>query len=134
MIIEIKKLTAKGKYEGDFSFEFTPPEDKLLVPLCRFVKSAKVEGRYELYDDDSVGVDFTLKYALEGQCSYCLERAERQIEYYSEVLFVADKNDNDNYYYDGIKVDLTAAVNDALIFSQPEVLLCKEGCQGIKIS
>ena len=134
MIIEVKKLTAKGKYEGDFSFEFTPPEDKLLIPLCRIDGTVKVEGRYELYEDDSVGVQFTVKYALEGQCSYCLERARKQIEYSDDVLFVADKNDGDNYHYDGMRVDLTAAVNDALLFSQPEVLLCKEGCQGIKIS
>lgn len=134
MIIEIKKLTARGKYEGDFSFEFTPSEDKLLIPMCAFVGTVKVEGSYEIYEDDSVGVDFTIKYGLEGQCSYCLEKAGKEVEYNSEVLFVADKGDNDNYYYDGIKIDLTAAVNDALLFSQPEVLLCKEGCQGIKIN
>lgn len=134
MIIEIKKLTARGKYEGDFSFEFTPSKDKLLIPMCAFVGAVKVEGSYEIYEDDSVGVDFTIKYGLEGQCSYCLEKARKDVEYYSEVLFVADKDDNDNYYYDGIKIDLTAAVNDALLFSQPEVLLCKEGCQGIKIN
>ena len=134
MIIEIRKLTAKGKYEGDFSFECTPNGDKLLVPLCSIEGTVKVEGRYEIYEDDSVGVDFTLKYALVGQCSYCLEKASKQIEYYSEVLFVRDKEDSDNYYYDGIKIDLSAAVNDALLFSQPEVLLCKEGCQGIKIN
>lgn len=134
MIIEIKKLTARGKYEGDFSFEFTPSEEKLLIPMCAFEGVVKVEGTYEIYEDDSVGVDFTVKYALGGQCSYCLEKARKEVEYYSGVLFVADKNDNDNYYYDGIKIDLTAAVNDALLFSQPEVLLCKEGCQGIKIN
>ena len=134
MIIEIKKLTARGKYEGEFSFEVTPSDDKLLIPLCSFDGALKVEGKYVIYDDDSVGVDFTLSYAIVGQCSYCLEEAREQIEYNAEVLFVADKDDNDNYYYDGVKIDLTSAVNDALLFSQPEVLLCKEGCQGIKIN
>jgi len=134
MIIEIRKLAAKGKYEGDFSFELTTSEDKLLIPMCAFEGTVKVEGRFETYEDDSVGVDFTIKYALVGQCSYCLENARKDVEYSSEVLFVTDKDDNDNYYYDGVKLDLTAAVNDALLFSQPEVLLCKEGCQGIKIN
>ena len=134
MIIEIRKLTARGKYEGDFSFEITPAEDKLLIPLCSIAGTVTVEGKYEIYEDDSVGVDFTLKYVLEGQCSYCLEKASKRIEYYSEILYVTDKEDSDNYYYDGIKIDLTAAVNDALLFSQPEVLLCKEGCEGIKIN
>ncbi len=134
MIIEIKRLTAKGKYEGDFSFEFTPSEDKLLVPMCRFDGPVKVEGSYEIYEDDSVGVDFTLKYVLDGQCSYCLESARKEVSYSTEVLFVTDKNDDDNYYYDGVKIDLNVAVNDAVLFSQPEVLLCKEGCRGIKIN
>ncbi len=134
MVIDIRKMAAKGKYEGDFSFEFTPAAEKLLLPLCAFVGNAKIEGNYTLYEDDSVDVSFTLEYLIEGQCSYCLERAEKRVKYECDALFVTDKGDNDNYYYDGYRLDLSSAVNDALLFSQPEVLLCKEGCQGIKIN
>ena len=134
MIIEIKRLAAKGKYERECSFCFTPSEDKLLVPMCSINGEVGVEGSYEIYEDDSVGVKFMLRYVLKGQCSYCLESAKKAVEYSSEVLFVTDKDDGDNYYYDGVKIDLSSAINDALLFSQPEVLLCKEGCQGIKIN
>ncbi len=133
MVIDVKKSAARGQYEGDFSFTLEPSADKLLIPLCSFGGAVNIEGRYTIYEDDSVGVAFTISYKLVGQCSYCLERAEKQIVYDSDVMFVTDKDDGDNYYYDGIRLDLTSAVNDALLFSQPEVLLCKEGCEGIKI-
>jgi uncharacterized metal-binding protein YceD (DUF177 family) len=126
MIIEVKKNIAHKQYEGNFAFDYIPPKDKLVLPLCDFDGSVKVEGDYVIYEDDAVGVRFTIVYTLKGQCSYCLEDAEKQVEYSTDVLFVRDKADVDNYYYDGLKIDLTAAVDDALIFSQPDVLLCKK--------
>jgi uncharacterized metal-binding protein YceD (DUF177 family) len=93
-----------------------------------------VEGDYIIYEDESVGVKFKITYTLKGQCSYCLEDAQKTVEFESDVLYVRDKEDLDNYYYDGIKIDLTTAVDDALLISQPDVLLCKEGCDGIKIN
>ncbi len=134
MIIEIKKLLAKAQYNGEFSFEYEAPQTLVSVPLCRFDGAVKVFGSYEIYDDDSVGIDLHLAYLLKGQCSYCLEDAQKQVEYSSEILFVTDKDDCDNYVYDGHNIDLTKAVDDALLLSQPGVLLCKEGCQGIKIN
>ena len=133
MIIEIKKLTARGKYEGDFSFEVTPSDDKLLIPLCSFDGALKVEGKYVIYDDDSVGVDFTLSYAIVGQCSYCLSEAEKDVSFTSDILFVTEEDD-ENYLYDGIKINLKSAVDDAILISQPSIILCKEGCTGIDVT
>jgi uncharacterized metal-binding protein YceD (DUF177 family) len=134
MIIEVKKLNLRKQYEGNFSFDYTPQQDKVLLPLCSFDGNVKVEGEYVIYEDESVGVKFKITYTLKGQCSYCLEDAQKTIEFLSDVLYVRDKDDADNYYYDGIKIDLTTAVDDALLISQPDVLLCKEGCDGIKIN
>jgi uncharacterized metal-binding protein YceD (DUF177 family) len=134
MFIEVKKLIAHKQYEGKFSFSYTPPKDKLLLPLCSFEGDVKVEGEYVIYEDDAVGVKFKITYMLKGQCSYCLEDAQKTVEFDSDVLYVLDKDDADNYYYDGNKLDLTTAVDDALLISQPDVLLCKEDCGGIKIN
>lgn len=131
MILEIKKLMAKGAYTGEISFEYQPPQDLNLLPLCRIDGGVKVEGSYEIFDGDEVEVTLKLCYKLVGQCSYCLADAEEQIEYTTEpLLFVTDKSDCDNYVYDGNRLDLSQAVLDALLFSQPEVLLCKGGCKG----
>lgn len=134
MIIEVKKLIAQKKYEGKFEYDYVPPQDKVLLPLCGFDGAVKVQGSYVIYDDDTVGVKFSVSYHLKGQCSYCLEAAYQCIDFSSDVLYVLDKEDADNYYYDGVRIDLKTAVDDALLISQPEVLLCKEGCDGIKIN
>ncbi len=132
MELEIKKLNALRKYTGEFSFEYAPAEDLNLVPLCKISGTVKVSGEYEIFEDDSVEIRLTVDYYLKGQCSYCLNDAEKQIKFTTEVLYLTEK-DNDNYYYDGNKLDLKPAVNDAILISQPNVLLCKEDCKGIDV-
>jgi uncharacterized metal-binding protein YceD (DUF177 family) len=133
MKIQVKKLNALNKYTGDFNYEYHPAAELINIPLCHFDGPVKVEGSYEIYDDDSVGVSFVLKYRIVGQCSYCLSDAAKDIEESFDVLFVPHEEDDDNYSYDGINVDLTHAVDDAILFSQPNVLLCRDDCQGIEI-
>lgn len=129
MVLEVKKLIAKKQYVGTFGFECTPPHDKLVLPLAEVDGNLEAQGEYEIYEDDSVGVTLKIRYKLKGQCSYCLEDAEEEITFDSDVLFVTDKDDADNYYYDGARLDLAVAINDAFVFSQPKVLLCK-ACRG----
>ena len=133
MEINVKKLLALKKYEGSFEFDYEPSADCCLIPLCRIDGPVKVAGKYVLYDDDSVGVTLTLNYSLSGQCSYCLEEAKKDISYTTEILYLTEEED-DNYIYDGVKIDLDPAVNDAILISQPNVLLCKEGCTGIDVT
>ncbi|MGN0818693.1 MAG: YceD family protein [Candidatus Coproplasma sp.] len=129
MVLDIKKLIAKKQYVGTFAFDCAPPKDKLVLPLTEVEGDLKAEGEYEIYEDDCVGVTLKLSYKLKGQCSYCLENAEEDITFVTDVLFVPDKDDADNYYYDGARLDLSVAVSDAFVFSQPKVLLCK-ACRG----
>lgn len=133
MRIEVKKLNALKKYTGEFAFDYTPADDLCLIPLCEIDGSVRVEGEYEIYDDDCVGVNFTVRFRLKGQCSYCLSDASKEINQESEVLYVPEE-DPENYSYDGNSIDLTTAVNDAILFSQPDVLLCREDCTGIDVN
>ena len=133
MKIQVKKLNALKKYVGNFEFVYEPPSNLCLIPLCEIVGSVQVSGNYEIYDDDSVGVEYSVKHLVKGKCSYCLNDAEKQIEKTFEVLFVPEE-DGDNYSYDGITIDLTTAVNDAILFSQPNLLLCREDCAGIEVN
>ena len=132
MELEVKRLIAHGKYAGSFSFDYVSPENLCIVPLCR-IGDVKVEGEYEIFDDDCVEIKLTVKYLLTGQCSYCLNEAKKDISYLTEVLFVPEKDD-ENYYYDGNKINLKTAVDDAILMSQPHVLLCKEDCKGIDVT
>ncbi len=131
MKIEVRKLNAQKKYAGEFNFGYTPAENLCLVPLAELT-DIKVSGSYEIFDDGDVEVTMTVGYKLKGQCSYCLEPAEKEITYTSDVLYVTGR-DGDDYRYDGISIDLEPAVKDAILISQPSVLLCKEGCAGIDV-
>lgn len=131
MVLEIKRLLAKGEYIGNISFEFVPDKEALLIPLCSFDGAVSFDGEYEIFDGDEVELKFEITYKLKGQCNYCLSDAERVVKFSSEVLFVTDKDDLDNYYYDGVRLDLSKAISDALLISQPDVLLC-EGCANAK--
>ena len=132
MEIEVKKLNALKKYTVNFQFEYLPENNLCLVPLSEISGAVKVSGEYEIYDDDCVGVRLTVSYRISGQCSYCLKAAQKLTEFTSDILFVPE-HDGDNYFYDGIRINLKTAVDDAILISQPSVLLCKEDCTGIDV-
>lgn len=133
MEIEVRRLNALKKYEGQFEYEYEPPADSCLVPLCKIEGNVKVSGSYEIYEDDSVGVNLTVNYKISGQCSYCLNEAQKDISFTSDILFVTEEDD-ENYLYDGIKINLKSAVDDAILISQPNIILCREGCTGIDVT
>ncbi len=133
MEIEVKRLIALGKLTGNFGFDCTPPESSCLIPLCDIDGDVRVSGEYEIFDDDSVEVELTVSYKLKGQCSYCLNDAEKNVKFTQSVLFVTEA-DNENYNYDGFKINLKTAVDDAILISQPQILLCKEDCKGIDVT
>lgn len=132
MIIDIARQTALKNYRGSFSFEYDCPQELVILPSARIEGKVKAEGEYEIYDDGSVGVALRISYLLCGQCSYCLEPAQKQVEYGMDTLWLTE-DDGENYSFDGLKLDLTTAVKDAILFSQPQVLLCREGCKGIEL-
>ena len=105
MILEIKKLFAKGCYTGSFSYEVSPAKDLILLPLCT-VDSVKVEGEYEIFDDEEVEITLRISYTIYGSCSYCLADTKQEINYSTDILFVTDSGDRDNYVYDGYKICL----------------------------
>lgn len=132
MKLEVKKLIAQGKFVGNFTFDYFPEDNLCLLPLSEIISPVKVTGEYEIYEDDSVGIKLTVAYDITGQCSYCLSDAKDSVCFTSDILFVPEQDD-DNYYYDGIKINLETAVKDAILISQPEVLLCKKDCKGIDV-
>lgn len=132
MELDISKFLAHGQFSGSFKFGYLPPQDICLIPLCNIAGEADVEGTFEIYDDDSIEVNLKVGYGLEGKCSYCLSEAKKRIEFEAEFLFVTEHNDDD-YYYDGKKIDLKAAVDEAILLNQPSVLLCRDDCKGIVV-
>lgn len=130
MIIDIRQLNAKKAYSGAMRFEYSAPEDLIGIPFVKFSAHVVVAFDYELFADDSLEIRGTVTYRLEGKCSRCLKEADTVVEGELVALFEPTK-DCEDYAYTGSRVNLTDAVDDAIMASMPFALSCGEECQGI---
>ena len=131
MIVDIRKLNATKQYSGSVQFDYIPPKDILDIPLVEFDGGVKVQFDYDLYEDDSLEIRGSVKYRLKGQCSRCLREAAKDIEGELDAYFLP-KPTQDDYAYEGGKVNLSEAVCDAIVASLPFSLYCeKDDCQMI---
>ena len=64
MIIDIARQIALKKYSGIFSFDYECPAELILLPSAGISGKVKVEGEFEIYEDDSVGVRLKISYLL----------------------------------------------------------------------
>lgn len=97
----------------------------------KFSSPVKVEAEYELFEDDSLELRGKILYTLEGQCSKCLKETSERVEGELDAYFQPFK-DGEDYAYSGGVIDLTNAVNDAIMSSMPRTLSCGENCQDIR--
>ena len=130
MIIDVRKLNAQKKYSGRMEFEYNAPEHLLEIPLVKFASPVKVVFEYDLYEDDSLEVRGTVAYKLEGQCSRCLQAASADVVGELDAYFEPRKDYEDYGYTNGV-IDLTRAVDDAIMASMPFSISCGETCESI---
>ena len=86
-----------------------------------------------MYEDDSLEIRGTVSFKLEGQCSRCLKDASAEVEGELDAYFEPRKDYEDYGYTNGM-VDLTKAVEDAIMACMPFSLSCGEECEGIRYS
>lgn len=130
MIIDVRKLNAQKKYSGRMEFEYSAPETLIEIPFVKFATPVKIVFDYELYEDDSLEIRGTVSYRLEGQCSRCLQEAAVDVVGELDAYFEARKDYEDYGYTNGV-IDLTKAVEDAIMASMPFSLSCGENCEEI---
>ena len=133
MIIDVRKLNAQKKYMGSMEFDYSAPQELIEIPFVKFASPVKVRFDYELFEDDSLEIRGTVFYRLEGQCSRCLKDAAKEVEGEIDAYFQPFKNGED-YSYSGGVIDLTQAINEAVMASMPFTLSCGDDCQGIAFS
>jgi len=133
MIIDIRKLNAQKLYSGHMEFEYSAPESLIEIPFVHFVAPVKISFEYDLYEDDSLEIRGTVFFKLEGQCSRCLKDASAEVEGELAAYFEPRKDYEDYGYTNGM-VDLTKAVEDAIMACMPFSLSCGESCEGIRYS
>ena len=130
MLIDIRKLNAQKKYEGRMEFIYSAPETFIEIPFVKFAAPVKIVFDYELYEDNSLEIRGTVSYVLEGQCSRCLKEASCEVEGELDAYFEPRKDYEDYGYTNGV-VNITQAVEDAIMASMPYVLSCGEDCETI---
>ena len=130
MQIDIRKLNAQKKYEGHMEFEYSAPETFIEIPFVKFAAPIKIEFDYELYEDNSLDIRGSISYLLEGQCSRCLKETKMQVEGELNAYFENRKDYEDYGYTNGI-VNITQAVEDAIMASMPFTLSCGDDCEPI---
>lgn len=130
MLIDIRKLNAQKKYEGHMEFEYSAPESFIEIPFVKFAAPIKIEFDYELYEDNSLDIRGSISYLLEGQCSRCLKETKMQVEGELNAYFENRKDYEDYGYTNGI-VNITQAVEDAIMASMPFTLSCGDDCEPI---
>ena len=131
MIIDIRKLNAQKKYSGEMQFSYDAPEELIPIPFTKFKAPISICFSYDLYEDDAFEIRGKISYQLIGQCSRCLDDASTKVEGELQALFEPVKGGEDYFYANG-KVDLTDAVNDAIMASMPFSLSCGENCKAIE--
>ena len=111
-------------------FEYSAPETFIPIPYVKFSAPVKIKFDYELFEDDSLEIRGVVSYALEGQCSRCLQSARAEVVGEIDAYFEARKDYADYGYTNGV-VNLQQAVEDAIMASMPYTLSCGEDCKGI---
>lgn len=133
MTIDIRKLNAKKEYFGSMEFSYKAPEELIEIPFASFDGEVKVSFDYELYEDNSIEIKGRVAYRLVGQCSRCLKNACMQVEGELDAYFEPRK-DAEDYSYFGSIVDLSKAVDDAIMSSMPFILSCEKECTALEYS
>ena len=133
MTIDIRKLNAKKEYFGSMEFSYKAPEELIEIPFASFDGEVKVSFDYELYEDNSIEIKGKVAYRLVGQCSRCLKNACMQVEGELDAYFEPRKDAEDYSYFGGI-VDLSKAVDDAIMSSMPFILSCEKECTALEYS
>lgn len=97
--------------------------------FVKFSSPVKVEAEYELFEDDSLELRGKILYTLEGQCSRCLKETSERVEGELDAYFQPFK-DGEDYAYSGGVIDLTNAVNDAIMSSMAAYALLRRKLSG----
>ena len=133
MIIDVRKLNARKEYTGSMEFTYSAPEELIEIPFVKFASPVSVRFNYELFEDDSLEIFGTVVYRLEGKCSRCLKDAQTEVKGEIDAYFQPFK-DGEDYSYSGGVIDLTQAINEAIMASMPFTLSCGDDCQSIAFS
>ncbi len=127
MLLDLQRAVDGVKYDYSFAVDadLSIYDGRPVTPKTQLI----VTGYY-VVDDDVVSVTGDARVTVVAQCDRCLESVV--IEHVADYNVIYDKSGDDGtYIYTGYTIDLTNAVNEALTFTFPSLILCNEDCKGL---
>ncbi len=104
----------------------------------KLIKPVKINGNIYKVGQDKL-LDITIDYIYSERCGRCLEEFSKSsktnltgnIMIGSEDNYDFQDEDDEIIFYDGITLDLTEDIINAIILDLPIKPICKEECKGI---
>lgn len=131
MILDVRKLNAQRKYEGEVRFECELDQSDVTLPMAQIASVVEATGEYQIFEDDAVEIRGKVRYLLRGACTRCLKQTEKWIEAEWNPVFVKGEPREDEYAYENGRIVPDESIKDAAMLGMPYTLLCDEECKGI---
>lgn len=130
MLLDIIKSKKNPDSDIPFEFEFEADKSILKGRLAKFSDKAVISGTYK-YNDGRVYVDSEIYVKIEYNCDLCLKPAVYNMVVEFNEVFHQGKEQEDEFTYEGEKVNLQKAVHDLMLLEMPAGLYCAEECKGL---
>ena len=84
-------------------------------------------------EEETVTLTGTLKTVVHTRCANCLNPAQCEIlaQFDENFLHGGDPDDNENFSYEGSRIDLEKLTLSVTLLEMPMRILCKEDCRGL---
>jgi uncharacterized protein len=117
------------------------PDAMNLEEWCRVLTPIRVEGSADRFAE-TITIRGVARATVEEVCGRCSRAFERPLE--TEFMVFSDRlgtdspadseeleRDGDLVYHDGVLLDFSDAVREAIVLSMPISPLCREDCKGL---
>jgi uncharacterized protein len=139
MIIDL--ITIKDS-PHEFDVSLAPEEINLESDEARLKNAVKVKGKLTKHIAQT-DVEGTISAELEIECTRCLEKIDKELEFAFEAAFVTPENFTESReaelnasdltvsVIEGNEIDLAELVREQILLNLPEQVFCREDCKGL---
>lgn len=111
----------------DISVSMVPDPD--LATSGRFIGDITLDG-WVVKQGDNVLMNGNARYSVSHDCDLCGEAFTKAYDTKVSATF-SEHPEEDEFPFDGVTVDLSDAVREAVILAFPSRLTCKDDCKGL---
>jgi uncharacterized protein len=126
----------------EFEVSLAPEEIDLGSDEAKLKTSVRVQGKLtkHIAQTDVAGM---IRAPLEIECTRCLQKIDKELEFAFEAAFVTPENftaskeaelnakDLDVSVIEGNEIDLSELVREQILLNLPEQVFCREDCKGL---